>query len=197
MVFASSFVSGEHPDSTLYKLQKKLKLIKSASAAFDVSWKTLAGIIYVERTNNVDWTDDALDNLLAAAGLNSSIGFCQVKLKTAYWIEVQLNDSTSKLFSGIETRGKLSISQSPDEIISKLNTDSLNILYAAAYIKIIEEHWAKEKFPLDEKQAVVATLYSTGLFQKDGTERNPNSNPKINWFGEKFNESIKIINSLN
>jgi hypothetical protein len=196
MALASSFVIAEHPDSTLCKLQNNLELIKTASANFNINWKTLAGIIYVERTNNVDWMDDALDNLLAAAGLNSSIGFCQIKIKTAYWIEVQLNDTTSNYFPGMKTKGKLPVSQNPDDIISKLNEDSLNINYAAAYIKIIEEYWANSGFKLKEKQAVVATLYSTGLFKRDGTERKPNDDPKINWFGENFMEAIRIITKL-
>jgi hypothetical protein len=117
-------------------------------------------------------------------------------MKTAYWIEVQLNDSTSKFSPGLETRGKLSVSQNPAELISKLNIDSLNIIYASAYIKIIEEYWAKEGFSLDKKQAVAATLYSTGIFNRDGTERKPNDHPKINWFGKKYNEAKRIINRL-
>jgi hypothetical protein len=196
LLFNASLSYAEHADTTLQKLQNRLYLIKSAASIYDINWETIASIIYVERINNVDWTDDALDNLLAEAGLNSSIGFCQVKMKTAYWIEVQLDDTTSEYFPGMKTIGKLSVSQNPKEIITKLNVDSLNIQYAAAYIKIIEEYWSKNGFPLDEKQSVVATLYSTGLFKRDGTERKPNSNPKINWFGEKFIESKEVISSF-
>ena len=195
-LITSSLKYAEHPDTTKSRLQNNLDLIKSAANSFDINWRTLAGIIYVERTSNVDWTDDALDNLLAVSGLNSSIGFCQVKMKTAYWIEVQLNDTTSNYFPGIKTSGQLLVSQSPDEIIYKLNNDSLNILYAAAYIKIIEEYWAKSGFKLQEKQAVVATLYSTGLFKRDGTERKPNDNPKINWFGKNYISVVELIKGI-
>jgi hypothetical protein len=196
LLINASLSYAEHADTTLKKLQNRLNLIKSAASIYDINWQTIAGIIYVERINNVDWMDEALDNLLAESGLNSSIGFCQVKMKTAYWIEIQLDDSTSEYFPGMKTRGKLSVSQSPKEIITKLNVDSINIQYAAAYIKIIEEYWSKNGFPLDKKQSVVATLYSTGLFNRDGTERKPNSKPKINWFGKSFNEAMKIIYTL-
>ena len=80
LIFILTFTTisfAEHPDTTLSKLQERNKLIELASQIFDVDSKILASIIYVERTQNFTWEDDALDNLLAVAGLNSSIGFCE------------------------------------------------------------------------------------------------------------------------
>ena len=116
---------------------------------------------------------------IAQAGLNSSIGFCQVKLKTAYWIEVQLNDSLATHFTGRKYIEKLSLSKSPKEIISKLQNDSLNIYYAAAYLRIIQTHWKNKGFPIDNRTNILGTLYSTGLFYRDGRERRPNR--KLVW----------------
>ncbi len=180
----STLAFAEHPDTTLVKLQQRAELIEKASKIFDVNSKILTAIIYTERTLNYTWEDDALDNLLAVAGLNSSIGFCQVKLKTTYWIEIQLNDTTSTYFPNKKYKGKLSLSNTPDEIIAKLENDSLNIMYASAYLRIIISNWEKGGFPIDNRADILGTLYSTGLFKRDGTERKPNRNPKANEFGK-------------
>ena len=130
-------------------------------------------------------TGEAMDNILAEAGLNSSIGFCQVKLKTAYWIEVQLNDTSATYFPNRKYKGKLSLSNSPSEIMQKLENDSLNILYAAAFVRIAISYWDKSGFPIDNKADILGTLYSTGLFKRDGNIRIPNKNPKANEFGKR------------
>ena len=183
ILILTTLAFAEHPDTTLSKLQQRKELIKSASKMFDVNSKILSSIIYVERTLNYTWEDDALDSYLAEAGLNSSIGFCQVKLKTANWIEVQLNDAASIYFPNEEYRGILALSQSPAEIIIKLKNDSLNILYASAYIRIILSRWSNAGFPINGKADIIGTLYSTGLFKRNGSERAPNNIPKSNNFG--------------
>jgi hypothetical protein len=72
---------GEEPDSTLIKIRTKHALIETAAQIFDINPNLLEAIIYVERVNNFDWKDEALDIILAKTGQNSSIGFCQVKIK--------------------------------------------------------------------------------------------------------------------
>ncbi|MBU0560654.1 MAG: hypothetical protein KJ799_18780 [Bacteroidetes bacterium] len=192
----SVVVFAEHPDTTLAKLQQRKELIELASEVFDVDSKILSSIIYVERTLNYSWEDDAVDNLLAEAGLNSSIGFCQVKMKTAYWIEVQLNKTNSIYYPNDKYKGKLSLSKSSKEIIEKLNNDSLNIMYATAYLRIIINRWEKENYPIDNRADILGTLYSTGLFKRNGKERLPNRNPKANGFGKKVKESIKLLKDV-
>ncbi len=183
----------ENPDTTLVKIKNHVELIKSASQKFKFDYKILFAVIYVERTLNYTWEDKALDDLLAEAGLNSSIGFCQVKMKTAYWIEVQLNKDISDFYCGEKYKNILNISHSPKEIIEKLDNDSLNILYATAYIRIMMNRWQKLGYPINDKPEIIGTLYSTGLFYKDGSERNPNSNPKANEFGEKVKIAIRLF----
>jgi len=183
----------EHPDTTLSKLEQRKKLIELASQIFDVDCKILTSIIYVERTLNYTWEDDALDNLLAEAGLNSSIGFCQVKLKTAYWIEVQLNYTSSIYYPNRKYKGKIELSNSPKEIIAKLENDSLNIMYASAYLRIIISRWEKMGFPIGNRADILGTLYSTGLFKRNGNERFPNGNPKANKFGKMVKESLSLF----
>lgn len=186
-------LKAEQPDSTLKKIKLLKTQIKSAADIFKINPIYLSAIIYIERTLNYDWEDDALDELLAKAGLNSSIGFCQIKIKTAYWIETQLYDSNSIYFLGKRFKKILFINSSTEELISKLINDSLNILYAAAYIKIIQSRWEKTGCSINDKPEIIGTLFSTGLFNINGTERKPNKYPKPNSFGEKVRKSISLF----
>jgi hypothetical protein len=189
----STLLFAEYPDTTLAKIKANKKLIIEVSKTFDIAPNILASIIYTERTLNYTWEDDALDSYLAEAGLNSSIGFCQVKMKTAYWIEVQLNDTSSIYYPNKRYKGKLKLSTSPKEIITKLENDSLNIMYASAYLRIIISYWEKADFPIEKRTDIIGTLYSTGLFERNGKERKPNANPKANSFGKKAKESINLF----
>jgi len=69
--------------------------------------------------------------------------------------------------------------------MQKLENDSLNILYAAAFVRIAISYWDKSGFPIDNKADILGTLYSTGLFKRDGNIRIPNKNPKANEFGKR------------
>ena len=184
--FTSPKIFCEEADTALSRIKARITYIKSASKKFDLDYKILSSIIFVERTLNYDWEDDALDIILAKAGMNSSIGFCQVKLKTAYWIERQLKDSTSIFYPGKKYENILSVSKSKEALISKLSNDSLNILYASAYLRIIQSRWSNACYPIESKPEIIGTLYSTGLFYNDGRERKPNGNPKSNEFRWKL-----------
>lgn len=183
----------ENPETTFNKIKEKQFHIASAAKRSDIKKEYLSAIIFVERTLNYNWEDDALDIILADAGLNSSIGFCQVKMKTAYWIELQLKDETSRFFPGKKYKNILNESDAKAEIIKKLVNDSLNILYAAAYLRIIISRWEAEKFSIKEKPEIQATLYSTGIFKADGSERKPNNYPQPNKFGLKVLEVIQKL----
>jgi len=177
-------VFAEAPDTTILKIKERKLLFQQAGVCFDVNGEYLSAIVFVERTLYYNWTDDALDIILARAGRNSSIGFCQVKIKTAYWIEKQLNDPFSKFYPGKKYRNILEVSESPEESIYKLKNDTLNIYHASAYLRIIQSYWKEAGFPIDNRPDILGTLYSTGLFYRDGRIRKPNKNPKPNEFGK-------------
>ena len=158
---------------------------------------TLAAIIYTERTQNYDWTDEAFDEAIARVGQNSSIGFSQVKMKTAYFIERQLSDSITGFYCGKKYKNVLQVSETPFQIIEKLKIDSLNILYAAAYLKIIQSFWQKRGYSIDNKPEIIGSLYQLGLFHPDGKVREPHFNPKPNKFGEKVKESLIYFGKFN
>jgi hypothetical protein len=195
-LFLSCFLHAENPDSTKAKIAVNKFLILEASKNFNIDPSYLAAIIYVERTSNYDWKDKALDALIAKRGYNSSVGFCQVKIKTAYWIETQLNDSSSIFCAGEKYVGLLKLSASAKELLKKLQDDSLNIIYAAAYLKIIQTYWQKSGFSIDNKPAIIGTLYSIGMFSDDGKARKPHAHPKANWFGAKVKASLFLFDNL-
>lgn len=183
----------EHPDSAYKEINQRESYFRSSCIKFDINIKTLMAVVFVERILNFDWKDEALDILLAKSGYNSSIGFCQVKMKTAYWIEVQLTDSNSVFYPGKPYKSILPISKSPREIIQKLQNDSLNIHYAAAYVKIIQNYWKKSGYRINNRPDIIGTLYSTGLFLLSGEVRTPNKNPKSNSFGKLV---LKYLNNF-
>jgi hypothetical protein len=183
LILSLSLLFAEDPDSAQAKIKQRNELFEYASNVFSVNIKHLETIVFVERILNYDWSDDALDVIFANAGRNSSIGFCQVKIKTAYWIEKQLSDSTSAFFPGGEYSDLLSVSHSPAELMRKLVNDSLNILYAAGYLRIIQTYWEKAEFRINDRPDILGTLYSTGMFQPSGEIRKPNKNPESNEFG--------------
>jgi hypothetical protein len=181
-----SILHAEHPDSTLIKLNEQSANIEYASKIFDIGPGKLKAIIYVERTNNYNWQDEYFDDYLAKKGQNSSIGFCQVKMKTAYWIENQLADSASKFYPGNKYREILEISQSPQEIINKLEDARINLLYASAYIRIIQSYWESKGHSIDNRVDIIATIFSYGIFSRStGEPLKPHANPKPNMFGRE------------
>lgn len=195
-VFLSIQLFGESNGKTYLKIIERKELILSASEKFDVNPVYLSAIIYTERTRNYDWTDEAFDEAIARVGQNSSLGFSQVKMKTAYFIERQLSDSTSKFYCGTKYENILEVSKTPFQLIEKLKNDSLNILYASAYLRVIQSFWSKSGYSIDEKPEIIGSLYQLGLFHPNGKVREPHFYPKANKFGQKVKESIELFSDF-
>lgn len=190
-------VFSESSETTYSKIIDRKKLIITASEKFDINPAYLSAVIYTERTENYDWTDDVFDEVIARVGKNSSLGFSQVKMKTAYFIEKQLSDSTNEFYCGAKYSAILELSKTPFQIIEKLDVDSLNILYAAAYLKIIQSYWNKKGYSIDNKPDIIGSLYQLGLFQLNGKVREPHFNPKANEFGEKVKKALTLFENFN
>ncbi|MEA3392938.1 MAG: hypothetical protein U9Q91_08160 [Candidatus Marinimicrobia bacterium] len=193
-ILVISILHAEHPDSTLLKLEEQSENIEYASKTFDIDTQKLKAIIYVERTNNYNWQDEYFDDYLARKGQNSSIGFCQIKIKTAYWIEFQLADSTSDFYPGTKYEDILSISQSPQEIIDKLKDNQSNLLYASAYMRIIQSYWDSKGYSIDNRVDIIATIFSYGMFsRKTGIPLKSHGNPNPNYFGKETLTALYIL----
>ncbi len=192
-MFLSNQLLAESHEKSYSKIIERKEMIISASEKFDVNPVYLSAIIYTERTRNYDWTDEAFDEAIARVGQNSSLGFAQVKMKTAYFIEIQLSDSTRKFYCGKKYRNILNVSKNPFQLIEKLKNDSLNIMYAAAYLRLIQSFWSKKGYSIDNRPEIIGSLYQLGLFHSNGKVREPHFYPKANEFGRKVKESIKLF----
>jgi hypothetical protein len=184
----------EHPDSTYQKISEHAALIGHAAGLFRVNPSFLSAIIYTERTLNYDWRDQTYDiYLFERLGLNSSIGFCQIKIKTAYFIEYQFQHTDAPYFPGRDFSPLIALSKSKSELLQKITDDSLNICYAAAYLRMMLSRWAKTKYPIHDRPDILGTLYSTGLYRDDGSERKPNQKPVSNAFGNRVKQAVPIF----
>lgn len=196
-ILACQRAPAEHPDSTLSKIQQRILLISHAASLFEIDPLILSAIIYTERTLNYDWRDDRFDiPLFKQLGRNSSIGFCQIKIKTAYYIEFQFNHRDQPYFPGKKWENLLDLSKSKQTLLKKIVGDSLNIVYAAAYLRMMQTRWKNAGYPIDDRPEILGTLYSTGLFHDDGSERLPHSAPESNEFGEKVRMAITQVDKL-
>jgi hypothetical protein len=168
----------EPSDSTLTKLGRRYTLIREIAGKFDVNPLFLPAIIYTEQRLNYDWKDEAFDLLLFRdLGKNSSIGFCQVKIKTAYFIEYSFNHPGSSYYLGPQYEKLALLSSTPEQLIQKLVNDSLNICYAAAYMRMMQSRWSQARHSIDNQPEILRTLYSTGVYHADGLERAPRAKP--------------------
>ncbi len=176
--------ANEH--DVLIAIQEHHELIVAASSSFGISPRLVASIIYSERFLNFNWEDALLDGLFAESGYNSSIGFAQIKVTTAFWIEKEVHNAQSLYYLGNEAAQRIPRSTSRSELIHRLLNDSINILYCCAYVAMIQHRWESTgAFLSDQNKAgIVATLYSLGVMLSDGTERTPHPNPQMNHFGE-------------
>ena len=142
-------VFAENRDSTLAVMKRNIHFITNAAEQFHINPIYLSAIIYTERHQNYSWQDRVFDiDLYKKLGKNSSIGFCQIKIKTAYFIEYCYNTDNYLYFPGKQYENMLVQSDNPDELIIRLVDDSTNICYAAAYLRIIAGRWNLPDFLL-------------------------------------------------
>ncbi len=195
--FTQNILHPQFSDTTLVKLEEQSENIEYTAKTFDIDPIKLKAIICVERTNNYSRQDEYFDDYPAKKGQNSSIGFCRVKMKTAYWIEYHLTDSTSEFYPGRKYKDILSISQSPQEIIDKLKDNRTNFLYASAYMRIIQSYWKSREYSIEDRVDTIATIFSYGMFSRQtGELLKFNANPQPNWFGLEIEDILQKIEMI-
>lgn len=182
----------------LLELFERKEIIIQASQSVGISPRIVASIIYAERLRNFNWNDAILDDVLAKSGYNSSVGFAQLKVNTAIWIESEINTPHSKNYPGRHMQSLVTRSRSRTEIINRLTNDSLNILYCACYAAIIKNRWKESGFFFTDNNetGIIATVYSLGLISADGKERLPRRESAVNEFGrtaQHFFNSFLLI----
>ena len=175
------------------------EIIVRAAQQVGLSPRLVASIIYAERYLNYNWEDAVLDDVLAKVGYSSSVGFAQIKVNTAFWIEKELNTPRSEYYLGAEIAVTVKRSTSRAELIEKLKNDSINIRYCCAYLSMVKHRWSKAGvFLRDENETgILASLYSLGVISSDGKERKPHADAAMNKFGttvQEFYDSFDLLN---
>ncbi|MBI3004055.1 MAG: hypothetical protein HYY49_01405, partial [Ignavibacteriales bacterium] len=167
-------------------LREHRRELNAAAAQFGVSPRLLASIVVAEQSMNVKPGEPTLDYVFARSGYNSSLGLAQIKVATAEWIEHQLGDSNSRFYLGGSLRATIPPAQSAAERIDRLTVPAMNLLYAAAYVAMIEKLWSQELHApaiASSKTAIIATVYSLGVLNSRREVRAPHANPQANDFG--------------
>lgn len=182
--------ASEKENKVVQELAERKEIITRAAQSLGVSPRIVASIIYTERLRNFNWDDAILDNVLAKSGYNSSTGFAQIKVNTAFWIEEELHQPTGRYFLGKEIQLLLPRSISREELILRLSNDSVNISYCAAYAVMIKKRWGEAGYFFDHSNeaGLLATLFSLGIIRSNGEERLPHPNSTMNDFGRTAQE---------
>jgi len=174
--------------------------IVEAARSFGIAPRLLASIVYAEHSLNVKPGEYMLDKVFALSGYNSSIGVAQIKVETALWIRRQLDDESGMFFN--PARASALKKESSGTIVEQLSDPRTNLLYAAAYISMIQQVW-QELFQSpsyeDRMAGIVASIYSLGLTRVDGSLRLPHAKARMNHFGEvaqSFYDSFELVNDL-
>ncbi len=159
--------------------------IIEASKSFGISPRLLASIVYAEQSLNVKPGEDLLDKVFAMSGYNASVGIAQIKVETALWIRKQILDKNSEFYS---STGSVALTSSASsDIVDQLDNPQTNLLYAAAYIKIIYDVWQpllRETAYQKNTTGIIGTLYCLGLVRTDGSFRRLHVGAHMNRFGE-------------
>ncbi len=171
------------------QITDKIHFINDSCAKFNINPHILATIIFTEKYLNSNWLDDELDFILVKLGINASCGFCQIKPKTAEWIEEQLNHEESKYYLGKDITNLIKPSKNNTELIDKLANDSINILYASAFLAMNIKRWKDNGIDISNNIEILGTLYTNGA-------RKPNNNMSINSFGKRAKEFYMDKNLL-
>ena len=104
---------------------------------------------------------------------------------------IHLEDEEGVFYLGDTLRDRIPLSKDRDELVGRLNDPSWNILYAGAYLRMIQNHWKQSlSAPWNEHRMVgiVATVYSVGLTTHHGTVRPAHEFPLTNRFGDVAQE---------
>lgn len=182
-LYSAPFLCAEPHENTIRILREYADSIRIISQQWDVPVRLLVSAIYADRRMNYNLLDDNLDISIARAGRNNSIGFAQIRVSTAIWVEQVLNDTTNAYFPGDKYSKLIQSTKSRDDLITKLAGISTNLRYAAAYSIVILSRWKRAGYPINGAVAIFATLYNLGPYRDDGTERTPHANPQPNEYG--------------
>jgi len=185
---------GEPLDRTITLFKENAKAIRHAARVFEISPRLLVSAVYADRRMHYNLLDAALDEKIAKAGRNNSIGLAQIRVSTAQWVSKTINDSSS-LYS-LDNEYTLPGFTSRSDLINKLMNTEFNMFYGAAYAAMILHRWKYAGIDITDNVPVFATLYNLGPYRRNGSERKPHTHPISTEFGyvaKAFYESDLLL----
>jgi hypothetical protein len=131
-------------------IEKYLTDILTYCEYFDIPETAYMSVIYAERLHNINEFDRA-DFTRAYLGFDASVGFGQIKISTAEWLETHYEE----LFP-------FSISANRTALIDRLYSPDTNIAYSVLYCRVIYNHFY-EKYGVFPDVASLSSYYSRGI----------------------------------
>lgn len=142
------------------KIKDNSEYILKAAGIYGVDPKTVAGVIYAEQSLNVDIVDTSTDWVSFYGVIDMSVGIGQVRMSTAKLLEeLGYVDETKAEEGGWDipfvgfVHGTTTMARE-----KRLEDNETNILYVAAYIKLIEDTWKKEFPQISNRPDIMGTL---------------------------------------
>ena len=180
ILFVLKFYNNKENDKNILLLSKYSDLIKKYCSILSIEPRKYASIIYGELKTNYD-DFDRFDEIRARLGFDPSVGFAQIKISTANWIEANFTDNLI-IFR----------SSNSDELINKMITDSTNILYSAFYIKLINSK-LKKKFYRKPSILLLASYYARGIDYDRENDLDSLYHNRVGITAEEFYNSDKLF----
>lgn len=167
-------------NNLLNELKEREAIIVKSCKVFDINSRLYASIIYGELKNNLDQLDK-LDDIRAKLGFDPSVGFAQLRVSTAKWIEDNYSDNI--VIKKSKNRSKL---------VENIISDSTNILYTAFYIWLINKKLS-EKFAQKPTIRMLASYYGKGIDNDFSNHPATNYYNQIGTTAEEFYYSNDLI----
>lgn len=173
--------SNTSTDEKFYKKFKQLKKeIYSDCDILSISPRMFISTIYGELHNNYNLIDN-FDNFRARIGMDPSVGFAQIRVSTSLWIEDNYADNRLIYKSRNNT-----------ELVNKIIIDSINVLYAVFYIKLIHDKLLN-KFHKEPTVKLVASYYGKGIDYYRENNVDSSYYNQIGITAQEFYDSDKLL----
>ncbi len=174
-------------------IRDNAQYIKEAAEAYGVDPRIIAGVIYAEQVNNVNYEDVFGDWIGFYGLLDTSIGLGQVKVSTAKIVEdMGYIPKTSATEGGWEfpvigpVHGTETMARE-----MRLENNQMNIMYVAAYLRYWQDVWEDVYPQISNDPAILGTLYNLGVNAKA-----PNKSPQSTPFGDYVEENYAYLGQL-
>ncbi len=171
--------------SAFEKIKENAYYILHYAELYGVDPGIVAGVIMIEQYHNYDWVDICTDWIGSTGIIDMSVGLGQVRHSTAKYLEdtgyIPKINSVKIHTYHIYSNNESSIRH------ERLEDNSWNIRYVAAYIKALTDLWTSEYPEISSDPAILGSLYNLGH------NKSPHDNPKANWFGTEVSYVYNLM----